>query len=174
MVQVGLSILLKLVDNGVINILEFNFFRLYLYLNFKPYFIMQSDVMCGKAHESSVSESDPIISLLISNYPLANGGYLVSFGEDKPDGSFKSYDPANSLDYEASKLSKFLEFSSIFLPRGCYYLPEMELAGFIRSLASGASCFEMKFLPPASQMQSLLMVKVNESSFLNYEQEEED
>lgn len=172
--EVGLNIFLQLVDNGVIKILEFNFFCLYLYLNFKPYFIMQLDVMCGKAQESSVSDSDSIISLLISNYPLANGGYLVSFGEDKPDGSFKSYDPALSLDYEASKLSKFLEFSSIFLPRGCYYLPEMELAGFIRSLASGASCFEMKFLPPASQLQGLFMVKVNESSFLNYEQEEED
>lgn len=135
---------------------------------------MQSDVMCGKAQESCVSESDPIITLLISNYPLANGGYLVSFGEDKPDGSFKSYDPAFSSDYEAFKLSKFLEFSSIFLPRGCYYLPEMQLAGFIRSLASGASCFEMKFLPPASQIQGLLMVKVNESSFLNYEQKKED
>lgn len=174
MVQVGLSILLQLVDNGVIKILEFNFFCLLLLLNFKPYFIMQSDVMCGKAQESSVAESDPNISLLISNYPLANGGYLVSFGQDEPDGSFKSYDPVYSLDYEASKLSKFLEFSSIFLPKGCYYLPEMELAGFIRSLASGASCFEMKFLPPASQIQGLLMVKVNESSFLNYEQEEED
>lgn len=136
---------------------------------------MQSDVMTGKAQQPSVSEShDPIISVLISNYPLANGGYLVSFGQDEPDGTFKNYDPACSLDYEVSKLPKFLEFSSIFLPRGCYYLPEMEFAGFIRSLASGASCFEMKFLPPASQLQGLLMVKVNESSFLNYEQEEED
>lgn len=172
--EVGLSVLLQLVDNGVIKILEFNFFYLRLHLNFKPYFIMQSDVICGKAQKSSVSESDPIISLLISNYPLANGGYLVSLGQDEPDGSFKSYDPVYSLDYGASKLSKFLDFSSIFLPKGCYYLPEMELAGFIRSLASGASCFEMKFLPPASQIQGLLMVKVNESSFLNYEQEEED
>lgn len=145
------------------------FFYLRLHLNFKPYFIMQSDVICEKAQKSSVSESDPIISLLISNYPLANGGYLVSFGQDEPDGSFKSYDPVYSLEYEASKLSKFLDFSSIFLPKGCYYLPEMELAGFIRSLASGASCFKMKFLPPASQIQGLLMVKVNESSFLKYE-----
>lgn len=172
--EVGLSVLLQLVDNGVIKFLEFNFFCLCLHLNFKPYFIMQLDVMCGKAQKSSISEPDQIISLLISNYPLANGGYLVSFGQDEPDGSFKSYDPVSSLDYEASKLSKFLDFSSIFLPKGCYYLPEMELAGFIRSLASGASCFEMKFLPPASQIQGLLMVKVNESSFLNYEQEEED
>lgn len=157
-----------------IKILEFNFFCLYLHLNFKPYFIMQSDVMCGTAQQSADSESNPIISLLISNYPLANGGYLVSFGEDKPDGSFGSYDPAFSLDYESTKLSKFLESSAIFLPKGCYYLPEMKLAGFIRSLASGASCFEMKFLPPASQIQGLLMVKVNESSFFNYESEEED
>lgn len=150
------------------------FFRLCLHLNFKPYFIMQSDVMCGKAQKSCVPEFNPIISVLISNYPLTNGGYLVSFGQDTPDGTFKSYDPASSLDYGASKLPKFLEFSPIFLPRGCYYLPEMELAGFIRSLASGASCFEMKILPPASQIQGLLIVKVNESSFLNYEQEEED
>lgn len=135
---------------------------------------MQSDVMCGTAQQSSVQDSDPTISLLISNYPLANGGYLVSFGADKPDGSFESYDPTFSLHYESTKLSKFLESSSIFLPKGCFYLPEMKLAGFIRSLVFGASCFEMKFLPPASQMQGLLMVKVNESSFFNYEQEEED
>lgn len=172
--EVGLNILVQLVVNGVIKILEFNFFCLCLYLNFKPYFIMQSDVMCGKAHESSVSESDPIISLLISNYPLANGGYLVSFGKDKPDGSFESYDPACSLDYEDSKLPMFLESNSILLPRGCYYLPELMLAGFIRSLSSGVSRFEMKFLPPASQIQGLLLVRVNESSFFNYEQEEED
>lgn len=135
---------------------------------------MQSDLMTGKAQQPSVSDSDPIISVLISNYPLANGGYLVSFGQDEPDGSFKNYDPAYSLDFEASKLSRSLEFSSIFLPRGCYYLPEMEFAGFIRSLSCGASTFEMKFLPPASQMQGLLLVKVNEGSFLKYEQEEED
>ena len=135
---------------------------------------MQLDVVCGAAQQSSGQESDPIISLLISNYPLANGGYLVSFGEDKPDGSFKSYDPIFSLHYESTKLSKFLESSPVFLPKGCFYLPEMELAGFIRSLASGASCFEMRFLPPAPQMQGLLMVKVNENSFFNYEQEKED
>lgn len=157
-----------------IKILEFNFFCLYLYSNSKSYFIMQSDVMCGKAQGSSVAESDPIISLLISNYPLANGGYLVSFGKDKPDGSFESYDPAFSSDNESSKLSMFLEFNTILLPRGCYYLPELMLAGFIRSLSSGTSRFEMKFLPPASQMQGLLLVRVNESSFFNYEQEEED
>lgn len=172
--EVGLNILVQLVVNGVIKILEFNFFCLRLYLNFKPYFIMLSDVMCGKAQESSVPESDPIISLLISNYPLANGGYLVSFGKDKPGGSFESYDPAFSSDDEASKLSMFLESNSLLLPRGCYYLPELMLAGFIRSLSSGTSCFEMKFLPPASQIQGLLLVRVNESSFFNYEQEEED
>lgn len=172
--EVGLNILVQLVVNGVIKILEFNFFCLCSHLNFKPYFIMLSDVMCGKAQESSVSESDPIISLLISNYPLANGGYLVSFGKDKPDGSFESYDPAFSSDDEASKLSMFLESNSIMLPRGCYYLPELMLAGFIRSLSSGTSRFEMKFLPPASQIQGLLMVRVNESSLFNYEQEEED
>lgn len=100
---------------------------------------MVSDVMCGKAQESSVSESDRIVSVLISNYPLSNGGYLVSFGKDEPDGAFKNFDPVCSLDFEASKLSKFLDFSSLFFPKGCFYLPEMELAGFIRSLSSGAS-----------------------------------
>lgn len=168
--EVGLSILLRLVDNGVVDNLEFNFFCLLLLLNFKPYFVMVSDVMCGKASQSSISEPDSIISVLISNYPLANGGYLVSFGKDGPEGAFENYDPA--LDYETSKLSKFLDFSSIFMPRGCYYLPEMSMAEFIRSLASGASFFDMKLLPASPQMHGLLMVKVNYGSFFKYEQEE--
>ena len=174
MVEVGLSILLRPVVNFVINNLEFNFFCLSLPLNFKPYFVMLSDVMCGKAQKSSGSEPDSIISVLISNYPLSNGGYLVSFGKDGPEGSFVNYDPVYSLDFEASKLSNFLEYSSIFLPKGCYYLPELDLAGFIRSLASGASFFDMKLMPASHQLQGLLMVQVNEGSFLKYEQEEED
>ena len=133
---------------------------------------MLSNVISEDTQKSSGSDS--IISVLISNYPLANGGYLVSFGHDEPDGSFKNYDPLYSLDFEASKLSKFLEFSSIFLPKGCYYLPDMEFAGFIRSLASDASFFEMKLLPASAQMQGLLLVKVNEDSLSKYEQEEED
>lgn len=171
---VGLSILLRPVVNFVVNNLEFDFFCLSLLLNFKPYFVMLSDVMCGKAQKSSVSELDPIISVLISNYPLANGGYLVSFGKDGPEGSFEKYDPVYSLDFEASKLSNFLEYSSIFLPKGCFYLPELDLAGFIRSLASGASFFDMKLMPASPQLQGLFMVCVNERSFLKYEQEEED
>lgn len=171
---VGLSTLLRPVVNFVINNLEFNFFCLSLPLNFKPYFVMLSDVMCGKAQKSSVSELDPIISVLISNYPLANGGYLVSFGKDGPEGAFEKYDPVYSLEFEASKLSNFLEYSSIFLPKGCFYLPELDLAGFIRSLASGASFFDMKLMPASPQLQGLLMVCVNERSFLKYEQEEED
>ena len=135
---------------------------------------MLSNVISGDAQKSSGSGSDPIISLLISNYPLVNGGYLVSFGMDGPDGSFKNYDPACSLDFEASKLSKFLEFSSIFLPKGCYYLPDVSFAGFITSLFSGASFFDMKFMPPSSQLQGLIVVKVNESSLLKYVQEEEN
>jgi len=135
---------------------------------------MLSNVISEDMQKSSVSGSDSVISVLISNYPLSNGGYLVSFGHDEPDGSFKNYDPVYSLDFEASKLSKFLEFSSIFLPKGCYYLPDMELAGFIRSLASDASFFEMKLLPASAQLQGLLLVKVNEDSLSNYEQEEED
>lgn len=171
--EAGLSILLQPVDNGVKNNLEFIFFCLFLPLNFKPYFVMLSDVMSGKAQKSSVSELDPIISVLISNYPLANGGYLVSFGKDGPDGSFEKYDPFYSLEFEASKLSKILEYSSIFLPNGCYYLPELDLAAFIRSLASGASFFGMKLMSASPQLQGLLMVQVNESSFLKYEQEED-
>ena len=135
---------------------------------------MLSNVISEDVQKSSVSGSDSVVSVLISNYPLSNGGYLVSFGKDEPDGSFKNYDPVYSLDFEASKLSKFLEFSSIFLPKGCYYLPDMELSGFIRSLASGASFFEVKLLPASAQLQGLLMVKVDEDSLSKYEQEEED
>lgn len=172
--EVGLSILLQLVVNFVGDDLEFDFFCLFLPLNFKSYFFMSSKVMSEDMLKSSVSESDPIISVLISNYPLANGGYLVSFGQDGSDGSFKNYDPVCSLDFEASKLSKFLEYSSIFLPRGCYYLPELNLASFIRSLSYGAFSFDMKLLPASPQLQGLLMIQVNEGSFLKYEQEEED
>lgn len=130
---------------------------------------MVTDVMCGKTQKSSVSESEQIVSVLISNYPLSNGGYLVSFGKDEPDGSFKNFDPVCSLDFENSKLSKFLDFSSLFFPKGCFYLPEMELAGFIRSLSSGASFFEMRLLPASGQMQGLLLVAVNEESLSEYE-----
>lgn len=135
---------------------------------------MLSNVISEDKQKSSVSDSDLIVSVLISNYPLANGGYLVSFGHDGPDGKFETYDPAFSLDYEASKLSRFLDYSSIFLPKGCYYLPHMELGDFIRSLSSGASFFEMNLLPASSQLQGLLLVKVNEDSFFDHEQEEED
>lgn len=135
---------------------------------------MLSNVISEDMQKPSVPGSDSIISVLISNYPLSNGGYLVSFGQDGPDGSFANYDPLYSLDFEASKLSKFLEFSSIFLPKGCYYLPDMELSAFICSLASDTSYFEVKLLPASSQMQGLLLVKVTEGSLLNYEQEEED
>lgn len=123
---------------------------------------------------SSVTDSNLVVSVLISNYPLSNGGYLVSFGQDGPDGSFQNYDPACSLDFEASKLSEFLDCSSVFLPKGCYYLPGMDLGDFICSLSSGASFFEMNLLPASGSMQGLLLVKVNKDSFFNYEQEEED
>lgn len=99
---------------------------------------------------------------------------MVSFGKNGPDGSFENYDPVCSLDFEASKLSKFLDFSSVFLPKGCYYLPNMELGDFICSLSSGASFFEMNLLPASGSMQGLLLVKVNEDSFFDHEQEEED
>ena len=112
---------------------------------------------------------NPIISVVISNYPLSNGGYLVSFTQEEPGGSFKSYDPVHSLDFETSKLSTYLEFSSIFLPKGCYYLSDMELAGFIKALSVGTSTFEMKFLPASAQMQGLILVQVDELSLSKYE-----
>lgn len=135
---------------------------------------MVSNAISEDLRKSSVSDSDLVVSVLISNYPLANGGYLVSFGQDGPDGSFENYDPAFSLDFEASKLADFLEFSSVFLPKGCYYLPHMKFGDFIRSLSSGASFFEMNLLPASGSMQGLLLVKVNEDSFFDHEQEEEE
>lgn len=172
--EVGQSTLLQLVGKFVVNNFELEFFCLYLPLNFKPYFIMSSKVVTEDMLKSSDSVKNPIISVVISNYPLSNGGYLVSFTQEEPDGSFKSYDPVYSLDFEASKLSTYLDFSSIFLPKGCYYLSDMELAGFIKALSFGASTFEMKFLPASAQMQSLILVKVDEKSLSKYEQKEED
>lgn len=135
---------------------------------------MLSNVISEDTQKSSVSDPESVVSVLISNYPLANGGYLVSFGKDDPEGSFTKYDPVYSLDFEASKLSKFLDFSSIFLPQGCFYLPDEDLAGFIRSLASGTSVFRIKLLPASAQMQGLLLIMVDEDSLSKYEQEEED
>lgn len=135
---------------------------------------MLSHVISEDTQKSSVPGLESIVSVLISNYPLANGGYLVSFGKDGPEASFTKYDPVYSLDFEASKLSKFLDFSSVFLPQGCFYLPDSELADFIRSLASGASVFRIKLLPSSGQMQCLLLIMVDEDSLSNYEQEEED
>lgn len=135
---------------------------------------MSSKVITEDMLKSSGSVKNPIISVVISNYPLSNGGYLVSFSQEEHDGSFKSYDPVYSLDFENSKLAAYLEFSSIFLPKGCYYLSDMELAGFIKSLSFGALVFEMKLLPASSQMQGLILVKVDEKSLSKYEQEEED
>lgn len=135
---------------------------------------MSSKVITEDMLKSSGSVKNPIISVVISNYPLSNGGYLVSFSQEEPDGSFKSYDPVYSLDFEASKLSVYLEFSSIFLPKGCYYLSDMELAGFIKALSFGASTFEMKLLPASAQMQGMILVQVDEKSLSKYEQKEED
>lgn len=135
---------------------------------------MLSDVMCGKESKPLAFGTDPVVSVVISNYPLSNGGYLVSFGKDESDGSFKNFDPSQSMFFEDSILSDILESSSSLLPKGCFYLPELALADFIRYLSSGASSFEVKLLPASSQMQGLILVKVNESSLFKYEQEEED
>lgn len=135
---------------------------------------MSSKVITEDMLKSSGSVENPIISVVISNYPLANGGYLVSFSQEQPNGSFTSYDPVCSLDFEASKLSTYLDFSSVFLPKGCYYLSDMELAGFIKALSFGASTFEMKLLPASGQMQGMILVQVDEKSLSEYEQKEED
>lgn len=135
---------------------------------------MSSKVIAEDNLMSSDHVKEPIISVVISNYPLSNGGYLVSFSQEQPDGSFKSYDPVYFMDFEASKLSTYLDFSSIFLPKGCYYLSDMELAGFIKALSVGTSTFEMKLVPASAQMQSLIVVQVDELSLSKYEQEEED
>ena len=130
---------------------------------------MASKVITEDMLKFSGSDQNPLISVLISNYPLTNGGYLVSFGHDEPDGSFKSFDPIYSSVFEGSKLSKFLQFSPVFLPKGCYYLPEMEFASFIKSLSFGVSAFEVKLLPASAQMQGLLMLRVDKDSLFKYE-----
>lgn len=135
---------------------------------------MLSNVISEDTQKSSVSESDLNISVLISNYPLSNGGYLVSFGKDEPDGSFKNFDPVQSVFFEKTVLSGILNFSSVFLPKGCFYLPELALVDFIRFVSSGASFFDIKLLPASGQLQGLLLIKVDEASLFRYEQEEED
>lgn len=135
---------------------------------------MLSNVISEDMQNSSVSESDQIISVLISNYPLANGGYLVSFGKDEPDGSFKNFDPVLSEFFEDSVISGILNYSTVFLPKGCFYLPELALADFIRFVSSGASFFDMKLLPASGNLQGLLLIKVDGTSLFRYEQEEED
>lgn len=135
---------------------------------------MLSNVVSEDQQKSSVPESDLIVSVLISNYPLSNGGYLVSFGKDEPDGSFKHFDPVQSVFFDDSVISGILNYSSVFLPKGCFYLPELALTDFIRFMSSGASFFDMKLLPASGQLQGLLLVKVDEASLFRYEQEEED
>lgn len=129
---------------------------------------MLSNPISEDTQISSATDHESVVSVLISNYPLANGGYLVSFGKDESD-SFMRYDPISSLDFETSKLSKFLTLSSIFLPQGCFYLSDTELTGFVLSLASGASVFRVKLLPASGQMQCLLLITVDEDSLSNYE-----
>lgn len=135
---------------------------------------MSSKVITKDMLESSDFVDNPIITVVISNYPLSNGGYLVSFTQEGSDGSFKAYDPVHSLDYETTKLSKYLDVSSVFLPKGCYYLSDKELHLFVEALFSGALFCDMKFLPASSQSQALILLKVDEKSFYRYEQEEED
>lgn len=135
---------------------------------------MSSKVNAEDMLKSSGSVKEPIITVVISNYPLSNGGYLVSFSQEQPDGSFKGYDPVYFMDFESSKVSKYLDYSSVFLPKGCYYLPDMDLAGFIKALSFGSSTFEMKLLPASGQMHSMILVQVDELSLAKYEQEEED
>lgn len=134
---------------------------------------MLSNVVSEDTQMSTVPESDFIVSVLISNYPLSNGGYLVSFGKDQPDGSFKNFDPVQSVFFENSVISGILNYSTVFLPKGCFYLPELALTDFIRFVSSCDS-FDMKLLPASGQMQGLLLIKIDEASLFRYEQEEED
>lgn len=133
---------------------------------------MPSKVITEDMLKSSGSVKNPIISVLISNYPLSNGGYLVAFSQEEPDGSFNGYDLSSDL--ESSKFSTYLDCSSVFLPKGCYYLFDKKLAGFIKVLSFGASTFEMKLLPASAQMQGMILVQVDQKSLFKYEQEEED
>lgn len=136
---------------------------------------MASKVITEDMLKSSRSVEDSLISVLIANYPLSNGGYLVSFGQAVgPEGSFKNYDPVLASTFEGSLLSKHLDCNPLFLPAGCFYLPDSGLASFIESLAFGSSFFEMKLLPASAQTQSLILVKVDEKSLFKYEQKEED
>lgn len=172
--EVGLSILLQLVVNFVGDDLEFDFFCLFLPLNFKSYFFMSSKIIAEDKLESCCAESDSIISVLISNYPLSNGGYLVSFGRAQADGSFKNYDPFLSSAFNGSLLSKHLDFNPLFLPAGCFYLPDSGLESFVEFLISGASFCQMKLLPASSQLQGLILIQINESNLFRYEQKEEN
>lgn len=135
---------------------------------------MLSNVVGLDTQKSSVSESDSIVSVLISNYPLSNGGYLVSFGKDEPDGSFQNFDPVQSVSFEDTVLSGILNYSTVFLPKGCFYLPELSFADFVRFLSSGASFFDVKLLPASGGLQGLLLIKIDEASLFRYEQKEED
>lgn len=135
---------------------------------------MSSKIITEDMLESSDSVENPIITVLISNYPLSNGGYLVSFTQEGTDGSFKAYDPVSSLDYEATKLFKYLDISFVFLPKGCYYLSDNKLHLFVEALFSGTQFYDMKLLPASSQSQGLILLKVDEKSFYRYEPEEED
>lgn len=134
---------------------------------------MSSKVITEDTLKSSDSVENPIITVMISNYPLTNGGYLVSFGQEA-DGNFKSYDPVYSLDYETTKLSKYLDTSSVFLPRGSYYLSDNKLHLFVEALFSGTLFYDMKLLPASPQSLGMILLKVDEKSFSRYEQEEED
>lgn len=135
---------------------------------------MSSKIITEDMLESSGSVENPIITVVISNYPLSNGGYLVSFTQEGTDGSFKAYDPVSSLDYEATKLFKYLDISFVFLPKGCYYLSDNKLHLFVEALFSGTQFYDMKLLPASSQSQGLILLKVDEKSFYRYEPEEED
>lgn len=134
---------------------------------------MSSKIVSEEELKSS-AKSDLLVTVLIANYPLSNGGYLISFCQDDPEGSLKNYDPVLASTFGGSLLSMYLDCNRLFLPEGCFYLPDSGLGSFIKSLAFGASFFEMKFLPTSPQSQSLILVKVNEKSLFEYEPKEED
>lgn len=85
----------------------------------------------------------------------------------------RTLDPFQSVFFKNSHISGILGCSTVFLPKGCFYLSELALADFIRFISSCAS-FDMKLLPASGNMQGLLLIKVDEASLFRYEQKEED
>lgn len=135
---------------------------------------MKTRISVKTVGESTDPKSNPIITVIISNYPLSNGGYLVNLFKEKEDRTLEPYDAGFELDFEATKLDRFLAGSYVFLPEGCFYLPNENLGRFVKSLAYGTSFFDVSLVPASPRSQGLLLIKVDEDSFFEYESEKEE